>query len=281
MSSGPTPRGRLVAGPSALSGDARRFVLLTQRIAAMEFKLRFFDSILGYFWSLARPLMLFGVLFVIFTQFVDFGDAPYYAVFLLFGIVVYTFIAESVSGSVSSVVDKENLVRKIHFPRLVVPMSVVLTAVFSLVLNLIVVFIFGLAQGVPIRWSWLELPFLVAIVIVLAAGFSMLVSALYVRMRDIRPISDVALQLTFYASPILYPLDRVDPKVQKVMLALNPFAAVLQQARHAVIDPSVPTAAEAIGGWPRLFIPAAIVVGVFLWGFWVFNRAAPHIAEDL
>lgn len=281
MSSGPTPRGRLVAGPSALSGDARRFVLLTQRIAAMEFKLRFFDSILGYFWSLARPLMLFGVLFVIFTQFVDFGDAPYYAVFLLFGIVVYTFIAESVSGSVSSVVDKENLVRKIHFPRLVIPMSVVLTAMFSLALNLIVVLVFALAQGVRPRWTWLELPILLAVIVVMTAGFSMLVSALYVRMRDMRPISDVALQVTFYASPILYPLERAEPQVQKLILMFNPLATVLQQSRHALIDPGAPSAATAIGGAPRLLVPAAIVLGVFAVGFIVFNRAAPRIAEDL
>ncbi len=281
MSAPPTPRGRLVTGPSALSGDTRRFILLTQRIAAMEFKLRFFDSVLGYFWSLARPLLLFGVLFVIFTQFVDFGDAPFYGVFLLFGIVLFTFMAECVSGSVSSVVDKENLVRKIHFPRLVIPMSVVLTAIFSLSLNLIVVLIFALAQGVRPRWTWLELPLLLGVLLVLAAGFSMLVSALYVRMRDMRPISDVALQVTFYASPILYPLERADPQVQKLILLFNPLATVLQQSRHALIDPATPSAAEAIGGAERLLVPMTIVALVFATGFVVFNRAAPRIAEDL
>jgi ABC-2 type transport system permease protein len=273
---------RPVTGPAALSGDFRRFVLLTQRIALMEFKLRFFGSALGYLWQLMRPLMLFGVLYVVFTQFVSFGDAPFYAVGLLMGIVLYTFLAESVSAAVSSVVDKENLVRKIHFPRLVIPVSVVLTALFSLGLNLVVVLIFGLAQGMPVRWSWLELPPLIAVLIVLGTGFAMLVSALFVRMRDIRPISDVALQIAFYASPILYPLERVDPPwLQKLILTVNPFATILQQLRHAVIDPTAPSAAVAIGGWERLLVPAAIVAAVFAWGFWVFNRAAPRIAEDL
>ena len=273
---------RPVTGPAALSGDLRRFLLLTQRIALMEFKLRFFGSALGYLWQFMRPLMLFGVLYVIFTQFVSFGDTPFYAVALLMGIVLYTFLAESVSSAVSSVVDKENLVRKIHFPRLVIPVSVVLTALFSLGLNLIVVLIFALAQGVPIRASWLELPLLLGLLVVFATGFAMLVSALYVRMRDIRPISDVVLQIAFYASPILYPLERVDPPwLQKLVLMVNPIATILQQCRHAVIDPTAPSAAAAIGGWERLLVPGGMIVFVFVWGFWVFNRAAPRIAEDL
>jgi ABC-2 type transport system permease protein len=276
------PAVRPVTGPAALTGDLRRFVLLTQRIAVLEFKLRFFGSALGYLWQFMRPLLLFGVLYVVFTEFVSFGNAPFYAVVLLMGIVLNTFLAESVSAAVSSVVDKENLVRKIHFPRLVIPVAVVLTALFSLALNLLVVLIFALAQGVPVRWSWLELPLLIAILVVLATGFAMLVSALFVRMRDIRPISDVALQIAFYSSPILYPLEVVQPAwIQKLILTVNPFADILQQARHAVIDPTAPSAAEAIGGWERLLIPGAIVAAVFAWGFWVFNRAAPRIAEDL
>jgi ABC-2 type transport system permease protein len=276
------PAVRPVTGPAALTGDLRRFVLLTKRIAVLEFKLRFFGSALGYLWQFMRPLLLFGVLYVVFTEFVSFGNAPFYAVVLLMGIVLNTFLAESVSAAVSSVVDKENLVRKIHFPRLVIPVAVVLTALFSLALNLLVVLIFALAQGVPVRWSWLELPLLIAILVVLATGFAMLVSALFVRMRDIRPISDVALQIAFYSSPILYPLEVVQPAwIQKLILTVNPFADILQQARHAVIDPTAPSAAEAIGGWERLLIPGAIVAAVFAWGFWVFNRAAPRIAEDL
>jgi ABC-2 type transport system permease protein len=276
------PAVRPVTGPAALTGDLRRFVLLTKRIAVLEFKLRFFGSALGYLWQFMRPLLLFGVLYVVFTEFVSFGNAPFYAVVLLMGIVLNTFLAESVSAAVSSVVDKENLVRKIHFPRLVIPVAVVLTALFSLALNLLVVLIFALAQGVPVRWSWLELPLLIAILVALATGFAMLVSALFVRMRDIRPISDVALQIAFYSSPILYPLEVVQPPwIQKLILTLNPFADILQQARHAVVDPTAPSAAEAIGGWERLLIPGAIVAAVFAWGFWVFNRAAPRIAEDL
>jgi ABC-2 type transport system permease protein len=272
---------RPVTGPAALSGDFRRFVNLTRRIAAMEFKLRFFGSALGYLWQLMRPLMLFGVLYVVFTEFVNFGTAKYYSVVLLLGIVLFTFLSECVSASVSAVVDKENLVRKIHFPRLAIPLSVVLTAIFSLVLNVLVVLSFGLASGVRPNWGWLQVPLLVGVLVVLGTGFAMLVSALFVRYRDIRPISDVALQLTFYGSPILYPLEKLEPGYQKLMLLINPFAVVLQQTRHALIDPTAPTAATAIGGAPRLIVPMLTVLAIFALGFTVFNREAPRIAEDL
>jgi ABC-2 type transport system permease protein len=277
------PQGRLVTGPSALSDDWRRFLLLTRTIAVMEFKLRFFGSMLGYLWQLVRPLLLFAVLYVVFTQFVKVTNAEFFPVALLLGIVLFTFFAEATSGAVTCVVDRENLVRKIHFPRLVIPLSVVLTAAFNLVLNLTVVLIFAIASGVPFRLSWLEVPLLVVVLGALAVGIATLLSALYVRFRDVRPIWEVALQVTFYASLIIVPFEAVHdshPELAKLLL-FNPLAAVLQQARHAFVDPNVPSAAGALGSAGLLVVPAAIVLGVFALGLWVFSREAPRIAEDL
>ena len=118
--------GATIQGPSALGGGLRRFLYLSITLAITEFKLRFFGSVLGYLWQLMRPLMLFGVLYFVFTQFVKIGEGvPFYPVVLLTNIVVYTFFAEG-TGAVTAVVDRENLVRKIQFPRLA---SVVVTAV--------------------------------------------------------------------------------------------------------------------------------------------------------
>src|SRR3954451_16927425 len=143
------PPGTLVMGPSALAGDPRRFFHLTWTLAVQEFKLRFFGSVLGYFWQLMRPLLLFGVLYVIFAVILKVGAGTrYFSAVLLFNIVLYTFYAEATTMSVRSVVDRESLVRKIRFPRLVIPASVVLTATFNLVLNLIVVLVFAAAAGV-------------------------------------------------------------------------------------------------------------------------------------
>src|SRR5512141_1675457 len=123
---------RPVTGPSALAGDVRRFLVLTHTLAVAEFKLRFFGSALGYLWQLMRPLMLFGVLLLVFTKVARFGDAvPHYAEGLLLGIVLFTFFSESTGGAVTSLVNRESLVRKIEFPRLAVPLSVVLQSTFN------------------------------------------------------------------------------------------------------------------------------------------------------
>jgi ABC-2 type transport system permease protein len=282
-----TPERRLtlepIKGPSALTGDPRRFLHLTWTLAVQEFKLRFFGSVLGYVWQLMRPLMLFGVLYVVFTQFVKVSNQELFPVSLLLGIVLFTFFAEASAGAVSSVVDREQLVRKIHFPRLAIPLAVVLTASFNLVLNLVVVFIFGLSLGIQARWTWLELPVLLVLLGLFVAGLAALLSALFVRFRDVRPIWDVALQILFYGSLIIVPFETVYekfPSLSRVMLA-NPLAAIVQQARHAVVDGQLPGAGAAMGGNARVLIPLGIVFATFALGLWVFNREAPRIAEDL
>ena len=273
---------RPVAGPSALGGDLRRFWELTWLLAVTEFRLRFFGSVLGYLWQLARPLMLFGVLYVIFTQVVKFGVEPiaHYPVYLLMALVVFQGFAEATSRSVQMVVTRENLVRKVHFPRLVIPLSVVLTSCFNLALNLVAVFAFVLISGIEPRLEWLWLPVLLVPLVALAAGVAMLLSALYVRFRDVSPIYEVVLQVLFYGTPIFYSVETVPGSVQTAYMC-NPLAAIIEQLRHAIVDPQAPTAAEAIGGAAWLLVPAGIVVVLFALGFWVFNREAPRVAEEL
>ena len=255
-------------------------------LAVTDFKLKFFGSVLGYLWQLMRPLLLFGVLYVVFVQFVRLGgeSVPHYPAMLLMGVVTYMFFASATGGCVTAVLNREALVRKIEFPRLVIPLTIVLVAAFDVVLNYGALFIFIHADGIEPRWSWLEVPVLLFALGVLATGIGMLLSALYVRFRDVEPIWEVMLQALFYASPILYPIELVQDEagenvVQAMML--NPLTAILQELRHAVIDPNAMSAAQAAGGRVWLLIPAGIIVGLFALGFWVFNREAPRIAEEL
>ena len=276
------PRGTRIPGPVAIGVDARRFVNLTRTLAVTEFKLRFFGSALGYLWQLMRPLLLFGVLYVVFAHVLKFrSDAEFYPVALLSGIVIFTFLSESTTVSVSSLVDRQPLVRKVQFPRLVIPLSVVTTALMNLALNLIVVIIFLLISGGSVRLSWLEIPFLVVLLALFAAGISTLISALYVRYRDIRPVWDVLLQMLFYGTPIFYTLDVINNKTLEHILLINPLAVIIQQFRHAVIDPSHPSAVKAAGGWLLLLAPTAILILLVVGGYRYFDRAAPRIAEDL
>jgi ABC-2 type transport system permease protein len=274
--------GTKISGPGALSGGIDRIGHLAWTLALLEFRLKFFGSVLGYLWQLGRPLMMFGVYYVVFTQFVDLGNSvQFYAPMLLMGIMLYQFFSEATSSAVRAVVDRENLVRKIHFPRIVIPMAVVLTALLNLSVNLIAVFVFIELSGVPWSWGFLELIPLLGFLVAWCFGLAMLLSALFVRYRDVQPIWEVVSMAMFYATPILYTLETVQYDWARDLIMLNPLAVVVQQIRHAMFDPSAPSALAAAGGWDGLVIPIGIVLGTVALGFWYFNRQAPYVAEDL
>jgi len=273
-------------GPSAFGDDLRRFWALTLTLATTEFKLRYFGSVLGYFWSLVRPLLFFGVLYAFFTVVLNLGQGvPHYPVYLLSSIVLWTFFTETTNGCVQCLLAREGLLRKMRFPRLVIPLSVALTAVFNLAANFVAVLAFALASGVEVRWSWLELAPLLLLLATLAIGVGMLLSSLYVRYRDIQPIWEVVVQALFYGSPIIYVAaqyaEKGGDRIMHAAVTLNPIATLLTQSGHAFVDASFPTAATAAGGGARLLIPLAIVAATFALGLWVFSREAPRIAEHL
>jgi ABC-2 type transport system permease protein len=268
-------------GPSAFGGGWRRFLRLTWLIAVTDYRLTFFGSVLGYLWSLMRPLMLFGVLYVVFSEFLRFGeDIPFYADLLLLNIVLYTFFAEATGDAVRAVVDRESLVRKMHFPRLVIPLAVVVTSMLNLAANLLAVFAFLLIDGVQPRWTWLLLPALLVPLVLFTTGVAMIVSSLYVSYRDVQPIWVVVSQLLFYGTPILYVIEKVPEGFEKIVMA-NPLAAILEQTRRWLVDPNAPGFAEAIGGFPWWLLPVGIGVFVCAFGLWLFNHEAPRIAERL
>jgi ABC-2 type transport system permease protein len=281
--------GRPIRGPSALTDDWARFWHLTFNIAVMQWKQRFFGSVLGYLWQLVRPLLLFAVLYVFFTIIAGVGQGAgpsydFYGTQLLASIVLFTFFQEATSGAVRSVVDNEVLVRKIQFPRLVIPLSQVLLACFNLGLNLLVVLTFGLIEGARPMLTWLEVPLVLVLLITLTTGLSMLLSALYVYFRDIQPIWEVITQVVFYASPVIIPIlkvrDNLSPGLFHLYM-LNPLAVILQQFRHVFVTNDTPSAGALLGALTAWLEPIAIVAAIFTIGFYVFNRMAPHVAEDL
>lgn len=270
--------------PSAIDGDWRRMSHLATTLAVTELRVRFFNSALGYLWSLMRPLLFFGVLYAVFSQIVRAGSGiDFYPAVLLGGIVLHTFFAEATGDGVDSLIRHESLVRRVAFPRLVIPLSVTLTAGFNLVMNLVAAIFFMAIAGVTPHWSWLELPLILIVLFLFAQGVVMLLSVEFVRYRDVQPIWQVVLQALFYLTPILYPIEAIqkrNPDLAKLAMC-NPLATINQQFRHAIIDPTAPSAAKAIGGTILLLIPLGIVVAIFCLGLWVFSRRAPLIAEEL
>jgi ABC-2 type transport system permease protein len=273
-----------VTGPAALSGTPGRFFRLTLMLAVTDWKLRFYGSALGYLWSLLRPVLLFGMLLFVFSQIVRIGgDVEDYPVVLLVGVVLFSYFSEVTGDAVESVLDREQLVRKVSFPRMVVPLSVTLAGSFSLLMNLAAASVLVLAVGVEPRWSWLLVPIPLACLVVLATGVAMLLSALYVPYRDVRPIWEVVSQGLFYATPIFYPVEFLIDQgelLTKIVMA-SPLAVIVVETRRLILGPESTSAAEAVGSVAFLLIPLAILVAIAVTGFVVFNRMAPRAAEQL
>ena len=272
---------RPVKGPSALGGGPKRFGELLYLVSVTEFKRTYFGTVLGYVWALLRPLLLFAVLLFVFTKIFRLGSSvPHYPVLLLMNVVLFGFFSEATSTSVMSVVTAEGVVRKTHFPRLVIPLSVVVTCLFNLAINLIVVVVFLLAFGLSPQWTWFLFPLVILALFVYATAVSMLLSSLYVRFRDTAIIWSVVATALFYATPVLYTIEVV-PSAYRNLILLNPLSPLFEQARKWVIDPNAPGAVSAAGGWTHLLAPIAIFVVICAFGAWYFNRAAPRIAEEL
>jgi ABC-2 type transport system permease protein len=266
--------------PYVLGSDLQRVWNLTWTLAATEFKLRFYGSVLGYAWTLARPFLFFGVIYLVFSEIAGLdANVDHYGVYILFGLVLFQFFGETTSNCVRCLAAREGLLRKMRFPRLVIPLSVVLTAIFNLGGTLVAALIFAIATGVYPTWSWLELPVIILLVGAFATGIGLMLSALFVRYRDVAPIWEVASQMLFYVSPILYVTTLVPEQYRDAYL-VNPLATLLTEMRAAVVDPSAPHPWDLASPF-ALVLAAAIGVTAVALGIFVFIRHAPRIAEDL
>ncbi|RKQ92873.1 ABC-2 type transport system permease protein [Solirubrobacter pauli] len=267
--------------PLVLGRDARRFWQLTLTLATTDFKLRFYGSVLGYAWTLVRPFAFFGVIWLVFAEIVGAGEGvKNYPAYILMALVLFQFFGGVVAASLTCLVDRQSLLRKIRFPRLVIPLAVTLASLLDLVGTLAAVFVFLLLLGVYPDWGWLELVPILGLLMLFSTGLGLLLSVLFVRFRDMKPIWDVGSQMLFYASPILYVATAVPDNYERWYL-MNPLSTIFTQMRHAVVDSTAPSAADLMGGAVYLLIPLAIIVGTAVLGAWAFVREAPRVAENL
>jgi ABC-2 type transport system permease protein len=250
--------------------------------AAAEYRLKYSGSALGYFWSVAKPLAFFTVLYLVFGHVFKLNSlSTYYPVSLLIGIVMYTFVSDATNLAMYSLVARQSLLRKLVFPRVVIPTSAVLTSGITFGVNLIVVAAFIAFKGIEPRLSWLWVIPLLLELFVLVLGVSLVLSAVFVRLRDVGQVWDLVLQLFFYASPIIYPIGYL-PGWARTLAFLNPFTQILQQIRAIVLYPDLATnkitASQALGGWGSL-APIAIALVIAAAGLAFFRREEPWFAE--
>jgi ABC-2 type transport system permease protein len=260
----------------------RYSLILLRELVRTDFKVRYQNSILGYVWSLLRPLLLFVILYLVFTKFLKVGDSvPNYPVYLLLGLLFWNFFVEVTMGSVTAIVGKGDLIRKINFPKYVILLSIICSALINFGLTSIVVVIFMIAGHVGVTWSalWLIPLILELILIGLTAGFFL--SAAFVKYRDLSFIWEVIIQAAFYITPILYPLSRIPHAFSKFMI-LNPFAQVIQDSRYVLITHSTETIATIYGGDRLIWgIPIGLTIILFVLTSIYFKKHSKSFAEDV
>ena len=251
------------------------------QLVSTDFKVRYQGSALGYLWSLLKPLMIFAILYVVFTYVFKVGQGvEHFPVYLLLGIVLWSFFVETTSVGMTAIVGKGDLIRKISIPRYLVVLSTSASALINLLLNLGVVFIIAFFNGVHPSLSWFWLIPIVVELFVLAQSMAFFLAALYVRFRDINYIWEVVIQAAFYLTPILYPMFRV-PEQYRSILLINPMAQVIQDAREVMVTANSTITGWEIMPWYWAVLPVLLVVAMAVLGTLYFKNQSKEFAENI
>lgn len=255
---------------------------LLAELVRTDFKLRYQGSILGYAWSLLRPLLLFLILYVVFVRFLKFGrDVPHYPVYLLLGIVIWNFFNEMTVQSLGSIVGRGDLIRKVRIPRWIIVFSSSISALINLLLNLVVVFVFIIVNHVEFLDTLVFLPLILLQVYVLSLGLSLFLSAAFVKFRDVSYIWEVIMQALFYLTPIIYPISVISNPTLEKILFLNPMAQTVQDARYSAITHSTTTISDVFNGGPLLLVPYLLTVLILIGGILYFRSQSKYFAENI
>lgn len=261
---------------------AKKTRALLAELVRTDFKLRYQGSVLGYGWSLLRPLLLFLILYVVFVKFLKIGEGiPHFPVYLLLGIVIWNFFHEMTTRSVTAIVERGDLLRKIKIPLWTIILSSSISALINFLLNLGVVAIFLFINDVALLKTSLWLPFILLQVYIFALGLSLFLSAAYVKYRDVSYIWEVILQAGFYLTPILYPISLITSLTLQKIMFLNPMAQAIQDARYTTITSQTVTASRVFDdGWYR-FIPYLLTLVILILSVIYFRRQSKYFAENI
>ena len=261
---------------------SKKNIVLLQELVRTDFKLRYQNSTLGYAWSLLRPLFLFMILYVVFVKFLRLGGSiPHFPVYLLLGIVLWTFFVEITSQSITSVVGRGDLIRKIKIPRWIIIISISISALINFALNLIIVAIFMVFNRVTPSVTMLYFPIFIFEIYLFSLGISLWLSALYVKYRDISYIWEIILQGLFYLTPIIYPLSLVTQVWMQKIILLNPIAQAVQGSRYSLITHETITFNDVFGSNVYYVIPIFIIFTILISGILYFKKESKYFAENI
>lgn len=259
--------------------------ILLRELVVTDFKLRYQGSALGYAWSILKPLFLFVILYVVFDRFLRLGrDIDHFPVYLLTGTVIWTFFTEATMQGLQSIISRGDLIRKINFPKYIIVISGTISALINLVINMGVVMVFCLINGVNIGFEALLVIPLILELYIFALAIAFFLSAINTKYRDIGYLWEIFLQGAFYATPILYPLQTImvaNATVAKVLILFNPVAQIIQDIRYVLITHQSITIWNGIAlGWKQI-IPFAIIAISLSLAIYYFKKNSKYFAEQI
>lgn len=260
---------------------SKRNRALLSELVRTDFKLRYQGSALGYVWSILKPLLMFVILYVVFVYFLRIGKGvEHFPVYLLLGIVMWNFFTEMTVQSLTSIINRGDLIRKIKIPRWTIVFSSSISAVINLLLSLVVVGIFMIINGVVLTPYALLFPLNIIMLYILSLGVSYFLAAAYVKFRDLNYIWEVVLQAGFYVTPIIYPITMVPSILIQKILLLSPIAMAIQDARFNIVTQTTVTT-ENLVGFPGILVPILITIVIFIVGVTYFRSQSNSFAENI
>lgn len=262
---------------------SKRNRILLRELVITDFKLRYQGSALGYLWSVLKPLFLFAILYVVFDKFLRLGrDIEHFPIYLLLGTVLWQFFTEATTQGLQAIINRGDLIRKINFPKYIIVISGTISALINLMINMIVVVVFCLINGVYIRLEALLLLPLIIELYIFSLALAFFLSAINVKYRDVGYLWEIFLQAAFYATPIIYPLQMVAKQMAgaEKWLLMNPVAQIMQDIRYMLVTKDSMTLWSSVSGW-KTVIPFLVIVLVVVLGSYYFKKKQKYFAEEI
>lgn len=245
---------------------------IIRELVISEFKLRYQNSYLGYFWTLVKPLLLFGVIYLVFSVFMQ-SPVENYAIYLLLGVLVWNFFTEATLIGMNTFINKRDLVTKIYFSRAALIIASTISSLITLLLNFIIFLVFMAAARIMPGPEALFFLLYLAEMYFIATGVTFILASLYIHFRDLQHIWEILLQIGFWLTPIVYPMTIV-PTIYHRYIYLNPLARIIEYARDIFIRHHIPSLYLNV---VLLFMTAVI----FFAGYAIFKTQEKKIAENL
>lgn len=244
---------------------------LILKLAWIDFKLKYNNSIFGFFWSLLKPLLMLSILYIVFKIIIKI-EAENYVLSLLLGLILWNFIVESTCNGMNSLISKSHIVKNINFSNEIIVISSVLNSFISLIFNLVIFCIIGLTAGLKFNLLTILILLNILLVFLLCTGISFILSTLYIKFRDLSHIWDVVLQIGFWAVPIAYPISMV-PEKYKIFFLINPFARLIESSKALLIN--------NIFIFKPFLINSAICLVIVFIGYLYFKKESLNLVDAI